>query len=85
MQRGSVILYGKPGCHLCDEAAAILRSLQDEERFEWRRVNIESDPALLDRFRYEIPVVQIQRGETLSWPTTRERVRQALIRSRAAR
>ena len=80
----TVILYSKPDCHLCDEASRILSDLAREIPFEWRRVNIESDPALFKRFRYEIPVIQVG-DATLSWPTTPERVRRALADARSAR
>ncbi|HYU19571.1 MAG TPA: glutaredoxin family protein [Chloroflexota bacterium] len=73
-----LILYGKTDCHLCDEAASILASLAREISFDWRRVDIESEPELFERFRYEIPVIQIEGGAELKWPTTRERVRRAL-------
>lgn len=81
----TVVLYGKPECHLCDEAAAILVSLERDERFDWRRVDIESDPNLYARLRYSIPIIEVQGGEALAWPTTRERVRRALDASRPAR
>ena len=73
-----VRLYSKPECHLCDLAAEILRTLSREMRFQWERVNIESDPDLLRRFRHDIPVIEIERGTLLKWPTTRERVRRAI-------
>ena len=45
---------------------------------QWRRVDIESDPAVFARFQYEIPVIEVAGGATLKWPTTRERVKRAL-------
>jgi hypothetical protein len=81
----AVILYSKPGCHLCDEAAEILTGLARELPLDWRRVDIESDPALFARFRDEIPVIRVVGGAELKWPTTRERVRRALRDARTAR
>ncbi len=73
------LLYSKHDCHLCDDAAAILASLASELDLTWRRVDIEADPSLFARFRYEIPIIEIVGGATLKWPTTRERVRRAVL------
>ncbi len=74
----TAILYGKPECHLCEDAAAILESLARDEDLHWRCVDIREDPALFERYRYTIPVIEIVGGPTLAWPTTRERVRRAI-------
>jgi hypothetical protein len=75
----SAILYGKSDCHLCDDAAAILDDLARREGLRWRKVDITADPALFARFRHTIPVIEIVGGATLAWPTTRERVRRAML------
>ena len=54
-----VEIYSKPDCPLCDEAKAVLREVQQRVPFELVEVNIESDPALFERYRYDIPVVFI--------------------------
>ena len=42
-----LVLYARPGCHLCDEARAGLEALlADGARFELEEVDIESDDAL---------------------------------------
>jgi hypothetical protein len=74
----TVTLYSTPDCHLCDEAAAILAAVERTLPFRWRRVDIRSDARLLERYRCEIPVIHIDGGATLTWPTTRERVLRAL-------
>ena len=79
----TAILYGKPGCHLCEDAAAILAGLARDEGLRWRRVDIREDPALFERYRYAIPVIEVVGGQTLEWPTTRERVRRAIADARA--
>ena len=58
-----VILYGKPGCCLCEEALAVLRDMQIEALFELVEVDIESDPALYARFIETIPVIEVD-GDT---------------------
>jgi len=61
-----VTLYGRPGCHLCDEARDAIVALREEvSRFELREVNIERDDALLARYLERIPVVKVD-GDTVS-------------------
>jgi len=55
----SVIIYSKPGCHLCEEAKAVMHAAGCSDLFKIDEVNIESDPALLARYRYDIPVIMI--------------------------
>ncbi|MCC6176962.1 MAG: glutaredoxin family protein [Chloroflexi bacterium] len=75
----TVTLYGKDECHLCDNAADILTSLADNLPFTWRKVDIHSDPSLWEQYRYRIPVIAVDGGQVLEWPTTRERVRRAIL------
>ena len=49
-------LYGRPGCHLCDEARAQLLPLAEELSFTLEERDIESDDALLKQYLERIPV-----------------------------
>jgi hypothetical protein len=61
-----LVLYGRPDCHLCDEARARLEDLRrDGVAFELEEIDIESDDALLKRFLERIPVVELN-GEIIS-------------------
>jgi hypothetical protein len=53
------VLYGAPGCHLCEDALAALEALQGKHRFTLREVDIHSDPEVERRFLIEIPVVEV--------------------------
>ena len=55
-----ITLYGRPGCHLCDDARAVLERIG--EPFD--EVDIESDDELLKRYLERIPVVTLD-GEEL--------------------
>ena len=56
----SVVVYSRPGCHLCEEAIEALVGLHDEGyRFELQEVDIESEELLLRRLLEKIPVVEI--------------------------
>ncbi len=55
-----VVVYSRPGCHLCEEALAAIVALHGEGyRFELREVDIESDELLLSRMLERIPVVEL--------------------------
>jgi glutaredoxin len=59
-----VTLYGRPGCHLCDEARALLERVRADVAFRLDDVDIESDDALHARYLERIPVVALD-GEEL--------------------
>jgi glutaredoxin len=64
--RPTVVLYGRPDCHLCDEAREGLQQLLDDGlTFELEEVDIESDDALLRRYLERIPVIEVD-GEIVS-------------------
>ena len=61
-----LVLYGRPDCHLCDEARDGLKGLlADGVSFELEEVDIESDEDLLRRFLERIPVIEVD-GEIVS-------------------
>jgi flavoprotein len=61
-----LVLYSRPGCHLCDEALGELVALHGEGyRFELREVDIESDEGLLRRMLERIPVLELN-GEIVA-------------------
>jgi glutaredoxin len=52
-----VTLYSRPGCHLCDEAKAIIKPLLTEFGATLREVNIDEDPEIAERYCWDIPVI----------------------------
>ena len=64
MSKLQVIIYSRPGCHLCDEAKAAILSAGCSEQFVLEEINIESDEELLRKYKYDIPVVAINGVET---------------------
>ena len=61
---GTVRLYGREGCHLCEEARAALLRVRAERPFVLEEIDIERDDALLRRYLERIPVVSLD-GEEL--------------------
>ena len=60
----AVTLYGRPGCHLCDEARAVLQRVRADAPFALREIDIERDDELFKRYLERIPVVALD-GEEL--------------------
>ena len=61
-----IVLYTRPGCHLCEEARQSIVALRDEGyRFDLRELDIETDEELLRAFLERIPVVAVN-GEIVS-------------------
>jgi glutaredoxin len=55
-----VVVYSRPGCHLCEEALEQLVALHgDGYRFNLHEVDIESNDLLLRRYLERIPVVEV--------------------------
>ena len=54
-----VVLYSRPGCHLCDEARAVLEAERARTPFDLEELDIETDDELLKEFGIRIPVVAI--------------------------
>jgi glutaredoxin len=51
----SLVLYGRAGCHLCDDARAALERVGHP----FEEVDIEADDALLARYLERIPVIAL--------------------------
>lgn len=54
---GAIVIYGKPGCCLCDEAKPLVEELAKAYDIEVRLVDITAYPHLYNAYRYRIPVV----------------------------
>lgn len=74
----TVVLIGKPDCHLCDEARAVVARVCAQYAIGWREESILDDPALADEFAEQIPVLQID-GRTFDfWRIDEARLRERL-------
>jgi len=59
-----VTLYGKPGCHLCDDAREVVERVRAEHPFELREVDVSLDVELNRVYGERIPVLELD-GEEL--------------------
>ena len=74
-----VIVFGKEGCHLCENVIAVLDRLSLEKHLDVSSQDITGNPELFERYNSIIPVVEINGkirlgGSTLSDPDTLEHV-----------
>jgi glutaredoxin len=60
----TVVVYGRPGCHLCEDALEVVRRVQKRVAFVLEERNIEADDALLMAYLERIPVVTIDGRES---------------------
>src|SRR5579859_809034 len=54
-----VTLYTRPGCHLCEEAKALIEPILGEFGATLREVNIDADAVSRERYGRDIPVIFI--------------------------
>ena len=59
MSKAHVIVYSRPGCHLCDEAKIAIEASGCADLFTIEEFNIDTDVELKAKYRYDIPVVTI--------------------------
>jgi glutaredoxin len=59
----TVTLYGRPGCHLCDDARAALERVRARHPFALQERDIERDDDLFRRYLERIPVVCLDGAE----------------------
>ncbi len=60
----AVTLYGRAGCHLCDDARTVLERLRRRVPFALTEIDIEADEVLHARYLERIPVIALD-GEEL--------------------
>lgn len=75
-----VTLYGRPGCHLCDDARSVIERVCVDLGESFTEVDVDADPELLDRFGEEIPVTFVDGRQHDFWRVDETRLRAALTR-----
>ncbi|MDP2560352.1 glutaredoxin family protein [Psychrobium sp. 1_MG-2023] len=69
-----IILYSTDGCHLCEDAQALL----DQVAVSYQVTDIIDDETLVARYGTTIPVVADSQGNELNWPFSLEQLRSFL-------
>lgn len=76
-----IILYTKPGCHLCEQARQQILAAGCAELYTLEEVNIESDPFLFACYSLDIPVITINGKEAFRHRLTSDQFKRALTGS----
>lgn len=76
-----VIIYSRPGCHLCEEAKAAMRAAGCQGEYRLDEVNIENDPELLERYKDDIPVITFNGVEAFRHQVAPEEFRRRILAS----
>ncbi|WP_237404883.1 glutaredoxin family protein [Actinacidiphila reveromycinica] len=74
----TVTLIGRPGCHLCDDARAVIGKVAAETGATVTEQDITQDAALHDRYWEQIPVVLVDGEQHTFWRVDEGRLRAAL-------
>ena len=75
-----VTLIGKPGCHLCDDARAVVAAVTTELGEAFVERSILDEPELMARYAEEIPVTLVDGRQHDFWRVDPDRLRAALSR-----
>ena len=73
-----VTFYSRPGCHLCDDARAVVARVCADLGESFDEVDIESDGDLEERFGEEVPVTFVDGKQHDFWRVDENRLRAAL-------
>jgi glutaredoxin len=74
-----ITLYGRPGCHLCDEARTVLERVRAELPFALVERDIEQDDALLRVYLERIPVIALDGEELFDFFVDEAELRRRLV------
>jgi glutaredoxin len=73
-----VTVYTRPGCHLCEEALAVVAKVCADLGEAYDEVSIDGDTDLTQRFGEEIPVTFVDGKQHDFWRVSEDRLRAAL-------
>lgn len=73
-----VLLYSKPGCHLCEVMKKEMAKADCAELYKLEEINIEGSAELSARYRHDIPVLMIDDVEAFRHRLTADSFREYL-------
>ena len=76
-----VVVYSRPGCHLCEVAEALVAEICAETGDAWARVDNTTDDDLTSRFTEQVPVTFVDGAQHDFWRVDPVRLRKALERT----
>ena len=73
-----VVLYSKPGCHLCDDARTVVEAVCAELGESYDEVDITTSEELMEAYGEQIPVTFVDGRQHDFWRVDAVRLRAAL-------
>ena len=73
-----ITLITRQGCHLCDDARAVVSRVADDLGVTWQERSIDDDEALRDQYWEQIPVTLVDGAPHDFWRVSEGRLRTAL-------
>lgn len=73
-----VVLYTREGCHLCADARAVVVEVCEAADAAWREVDVDGDPALVERYGEYVPVVEVDGVQQGFWRVDAQRLARRL-------
>lgn len=80
MSEPRVVLLGRAGCHLCDEARAVVASVCSATGTSWAEVDVDADPSARAAYSDAVPVVMVDGAEHARYRVDPARLSRALSR-----
>ncbi|MEV0892317.1 glutaredoxin family protein [Promicromonospora sp. MEB111] len=62
-----VVLYTREACHLCEDARAVVEKVCESSGTAWREVDIDSAPALREKYGEYVPVLEVDGVQQGFW------------------
>ena len=75
-----ITLIGKPGCHLCDDARAVIERVAADLGVGWQERSILDDRELAEQYAEQVPVTLVDGRQHDYWRVDEARLRAALGR-----
>jgi hypothetical protein len=78
-----VLLYGRAGCHLCEEARVVVARVCDEAGLPWSEIDVDDppvpgEPDLFEAYGERVPVLVVDGVEVAQWRVSERAMRAAL-------
>ena len=73
-----ITLITKPGCHLCDDARAVVEKVAAETSAEVEEIDMLEHPDLVAKYAEQIPVTLVDGRQHDYWRVDENRLRKAL-------
>jgi hypothetical protein len=73
-----ITLLGRPGCHLCDDARAVIERVAADLGVGWQERDITASPDDMNEYWDKIPVILVDGVQVDFWRVREDRLRAAL-------